>query len=104
MASLFALHPEHNDSVKSFGETFCRIKMASQGSDGPERRFVALLNAHRDEAPSHLRHAVSLAESKGVPINYESLLMDIIAWDSESKTVQKRWAGDFWGFKKPESE
>ncbi len=96
LASLFAMHPKHDDSINSLGDTFRRISRNTPDSEGPERRFIALLNAHSDDLPSHLRHAVSLAKSQDVPINYERLLDDFIAWDYEFRKVQKNWARDFW--------
>ncbi len=61
-----------------------------------ERRFTALLNAHAEDLPRHLRHAVSLAKSENVPIDYVTLLEDLRYWDSDKRWVQQRWAASFW--------
>lgn len=103
-ASLFAVHLLHSDDIGSMGETFHRIAQA-HGGDGPERRFVALLNAHPEDLAKHLRHAVSLAAAKNIPVNYHRLFRDLGAWASESRHVQRSWARDFWGASRPsESE
>lgn len=97
VASLFASHPEHSDDSPSLGDTFRRIGQSSEGAmAGAERRFVALLNAHRDEVPVHFRHAVAQARSEGIPVNYDALLRDTNDWGAEDRRVQRRWAGDFW--------
>lgn len=96
VASLFALHPKHENAKKSMGDTFKYIAVQSSDSKGPERRLMAMLNSHRDDLHGHLRHSVSLAKSKEVGINYEKLLNDLIYWDRESRSVQKQWAKDFW--------
>ncbi|MDD3925473.1 MAG: type I-E CRISPR-associated protein Cse2/CasB [bacterium] len=62
-----------------------------------ERRFMALLNSHPDDLPRHLMHAISLAKSKDVPVDYRRLLRDLQYWTSENKWVQLQWAASFWG-------
>lgn len=93
VASLFAMHPQHSDNIRSLGATFRRF---AGDSGSIEKRFVALLNAHREDLPRHLRHAVSLAKSKDAPINYDLLMKHLMAWDSESRWVQRNMARDFW--------
>jgi CRISPR system Cascade subunit CasB len=104
VASLFALW--HQGSLSgaigstrgSIGESFRRVQDQSD-SESIERRFVALLNAHREDLPEHLRHAVSLMRSAKHPvsINWDRLLGDLRNWDDERRNVQRRWARDFWG-------
>ena len=103
VASLFALHQNHNDKIKSMGDTYKRIARQFSDSKGTERRFLVMLNAHRNDLPRHLRHAISLAKSKDVGINYEQLMNDLIHWNSESRYIQKKWAKDFWSEKKVDS-
>jgi len=66
-----------------------------------EPRFVALLRTHPDDLPRHLRHAVSLAKSKDVPVDYRRLLRDLRYWTSEDRWVQLQWAANFWGGSAP---
>lgn len=96
VASLFGAHPSHGDALGGMGDTFHR-QSDEQTRAGMERRFVALLNARREDLPDHLRHAVSLARSKGVAINYDHLLEDLIRWSRPNRQVQRRWAYEFWG-------
>jgi len=101
IAALFALHPEHEDSV-SIGHAFRRINDETaegrQGGDNESTRarFVALLDAHADDVAEHLRHAVSLARSKGVAIDWYRTLRDLLDWRHESRRVQRRLASEFW--------
>lgn len=102
VAALFALHPmdwpaaEEDHRPTNLGRSFARLANASD-SASVERRFVALLNCHRDDLPEHLRHAVSLLASHDVPINWARLLRDIHGWDWEDHPVQRAWARAFWG-------
>lgn len=93
VASLFALHPQHADSVRSLGDTF---RQFAADSDSIEKRFVALLNAHREDLPRHLRHAISLAKAKEAAINYDLLMKHLMHWNSETRWVQRQMAADFW--------
>lgn len=101
VAALFATHPEHADGV-SLGHAFRRINDESaegqRGNDNESTRsrFVALLDAHSDDIAEHLRHAVSLARAKAVPLDWARLLKDVVAWRSADRWVQRRLAADFW--------
>lgn len=94
VAALFASHPAPG-GTGSMGSTMAAVKSAT-GSESIEKRFVALLNAHPDDLYRHLRHAVSLAKSKEIPVNWGQLLRDIKDWPSTTGIVQRRWARDFW--------
>lgn len=103
VASLFALHSDPGGKG-NMGYVFKRIR-ANSDSESIEGRFKALLNSHGDELAHHLRHAVSLAKSKGVPIDWHQLYRDVHPWNSEDKWIQKRWAESFWaGREQNESE
>jgi len=126
IASLYALHPV-NTHNGNFGTSFRQLALhrspqeptqesaqqketterseKSQATGTPklpesiERRFVALLRAHRDDLPVHLRHAVSLLASspEPVPVNWAQLLEDLSHWDHPDRFVQRHWADEFWG-------
>ncbi len=114
VASLFASYPgvrrtgsaipQCAPGQRNFGGVFAGIVSAYiRNGTGPrdaqkrvERRFMALLNAHAEDLPRHLRHAVSLAKSENVPIDYVTLLKDLRYWDGDKRWVQQRWAGSFW--------
>lgn len=95
IASLFALHPQ-SGGRGNMG-TVMRQVSAATDSKSVEARFVALLNSHQDDLHRRLRHAVSLAASKDIPVCWKSLLRDVKWWSYESRYVQKKWAREFWG-------
>ena len=66
-----------------------------------ERRFGAMLNCHADDLKYHLRHAISLLRTKGVPVNWRLLCYHIQHWNHEDRWVQRSWARSFWA---PRSE
>lgn len=102
VAALFALHPE-NTATGNLGTTLAALRQQGghDGEDSLEKRFVALLNAHGDDLPEHLRHAISLARSKAVPVpvpvNWSQLLYDLHYWDHEDRFIQRQWAREYWG-------
>lgn len=104
VAALFAWHqldwahdstPNGDAGETNFGASF-RLLTQVTDSGSIEKRFVALLNAHRDDLPEHLRHAVGLLKSKNVPVNWVRLLRDLRAWDHPARYVQRAWARSFW--------
>ena len=108
IASLFAAWHQAGDACPTFhgtmGATFLNLCRNEKGKVDPdakssvERRFVSLLNAHPDDLPARLRHAVSLAKSAGKPIDWDRLLKDIQPnrWSHPDRYVQQQWARDFW--------
>jgi len=101
VAALFATHPEATDKG-NVGATFAGIRRGRGRAEGDEadsleKRFVALLNAHIDDLPNHLRHAVGLARSAEVGVNWLQLLADIRWWSHPDHIVQREWAREFWG-------
>jgi len=95
-ASLFSLHPANAESG-NMGTAFRQIQLSSSDSGSIEQRFVHLLNSHPDDLSSRLRHAVGMAKSKNVPVNYSRLLLDLRHWNSDTRWVQQKWAEEFWG-------
>ncbi len=96
VATLFGLYPsasrEGNPYDSNLGASVSDIKT---NSDSIEKRFVALLDAHSDDLPNHLRQMVGLLKANGVTINWLQLLKDINWWDSDGRDVQRRWAKSF---------
>jgi CRISPR system Cascade subunit CasB len=95
VAALFAAHPEPGD-IGNFGQSFARLAEKREIAS-IEKRFVALLNAHKDDLANHLRHAVSLLASDSIPVNWRQLLADIQWWGHPERFVQRDWAKGFWG-------
>jgi CRISPR system Cascade subunit CasB len=97
VAALFALHPDRPTRLgESMGRTFARIGEARGNMESVERRFVALLGAHAADVGEHLRHAISLARSNGVGVDYAKLLNDLLWWSHPERRIQLQWARDFW--------
>ena len=100
IASLVGLYPtpgwQRSDGkqLTNLGASLALLK--DDSGDSLERRFVALLNAHADYLPEHLRQAVSLLKSKDKPVNWLRLLRDLKQWDREDRRVQRLWAKGFW--------
>ncbi|MCA9878636.1 MAG: type I-E CRISPR-associated protein Cse2/CasB [Thermomicrobiales bacterium] len=106
VASLFALYPDAPPWPPAARERWQRNLGASlrqlaeqTDSNGPERRFVALLNSDVPNLSHHLRGIVSLLKSakQPVPIDWMQLTRDMQDWNDPEREVQRRWAGAFWG-------
>ena len=106
VASLFALYPDAPPWPETSRERWQRNlgaslrQLAAQtDSEGPERRFVALLNSDVDDLPHHLRDIIALLKSakSPVPVDWVRLIWDLRGWNIPERRVQKDWAGAFWG-------
>lgn len=82
----------------NFGQTMRQVKKLS-GSANVDRRMAILLDSSMDggELGYRLRQCVKLATSRGVGINWEQLLLDLLQWHYPSKQVQKTWAKSYFG-------
>ena len=92
VGSLFAYHRQPG-GAGTMGKAFSLVK---DRNESLEKRFVALLNCHRDDLPHYLRQAVSLLKAKEIPVDWRQLIRDILNWDRESRSVQQQWAREFW--------
>lgn len=95
-AALFALHPA-GGGAGNLGESFTQTLDPRSDNRAIERRFTALLAAHTDDLGFFLRQAVSFLKSKEVPVNWQQLLSDVLAWGHPDRYVQRQWARSFWG-------
>jgi CRISPR system Cascade subunit CasB len=91
IAGLFALHPLSGELT--LAAALRRVYDAT-GSTSVEQRFVALLDAHRDDLGAHLRHAVSLVRSNEIAVDWHDILRTIRNWNED--WARRRWARDFW--------
>ncbi|MGD9582790.1 MAG: type I-E CRISPR-associated protein Cse2/CasB [Lysobacterales bacterium] len=64
------------------------------GSASTERRFINLLDADSEQIPYRLRQMTALLGEQ--PIDFQTLLDDLIRWNGESKLIQTKWARDFY--------
>jgi CRISPR system Cascade subunit CasB len=101
VGGLFALHQiswqsnANRPQTTNLGASFAWLNRELE-SDNIEKRFVALLNSHEDDLPTHLRHAVSLLKSKEIPVDWSRLLRDLRGWNREDRRIQRNWARAFW--------
>ena len=103
IASLFAFHPDPAPRGGTMGAVFRQVGEGSK-SESLEKRFIHLMSADSEDVGESLRHAISLARSKRVAVNYHQLLFDLNFWSHPDRFVQLRWAKDFWGIESPKHE
>ena len=101
IAALFAYHPQAG-GTGNMGDHFARARDPSGDDTAIERRFTALLAAHRDDVDFYLRQAISFLRSKEVPVDWHQLLTDLRAWGHPDRYVQRQWARAFWGRPTPD--
>ncbi|MGE3801163.1 MAG: type I-E CRISPR-associated protein Cse2/CasB [Candidatus Kapaibacterium sp.] len=96
-ACLFASPPSDTEGDASVGTAARNLRAKlSVGQESLDKRFSALLNSEDEDLPTRLRQMISLFKSKEVPLNYATLLSDLLKWRTDSRYVQKRWAKDYW--------
>ena len=95
MAGLWAQHRgDGNPEGRSLGAACAAYATSKKGSDSPERRFITLLDADRDQLPHRIRQMLALL--KGFALDWDGLLRDLLGWTIPEKPVQNRWARDFY--------
>jgi CRISPR system Cascade subunit CasB len=72
----------------------CAAYQSASGSMSTERRFITLLDADSDQFPFRLRQLVSLLKEQA--LDFEDLLKGLIYWNDDRKSIQNRWARDFY--------
>ena len=91
VAALYAL----KDGAHQEGRTLAQaMREKTRDSGNVEKRFLALLDADRDQIAFRLRQAVGLVEGG---LDFARLLDDLIGWFSPERRVQARWAREFYG-------
>jgi CRISPR system Cascade subunit CasB len=95
VAGSYAHHPDET-TQGNLGDTCRQLAGAHTSFDA---RFRRLLSCDRDEICERLRSVILAAKSKGIPVNYEVLLADLLWWGDR---VQTRWAQSYWGTTEPE--
>jgi len=96
IAALFAYHPAAGGSG-NMGNHFARTCDPQGDNVAIERRFTALLSAHRDDLDTYLRQAISFLRAEDVPVNWHQLFHDLQRWGYDGRPVQQEWARAFWG-------
>ena len=104
-AALFALNPPPASDKKldeqrrwtSLGSTLRELRRKlSAGAESLDRRVTALLDADLPDLPYRLRQIIQMLKSNGLAPDYRQLLLDLLRWDAPTRSVQRRWARDYW--------
>lgn len=95
VAGLWAAHwrEGRSQAPMSIGKA-CAAHQEASGSTSTERRFIAMLDADRDQLPYRLRQIISLL--KEIPIDFDSILAGLQYWNDSQKRTQNAWARDFY--------
>ncbi|KAA9157935.1 type I-E CRISPR-associated protein Cse2/CasB [Amycolatopsis acidicola] len=99
IAGLFALHPQRGRSRGSLGTSMKALQV--KRGDAAARRFEQLLLRNRDGLPHHVRQVIRLLASDDIPVNYATLLDDLVQLMSDgyrgdaAHHIRLRWARDF---------
>ena len=101
VGSLFGLYSDASGNNRSLGESF---RGADAERESTRARFLTLLACDSDDLPGQLRHAISLLKAHEAPVNWEQLLRDLLCWEQEERTVQRRWARHFFYQPRPEQK
>ncbi|WP_456424743.1 type I-E CRISPR-associated protein Cse2/CasB [Rhodocaloribacter sp.] len=98
VAALFALNGSATRPPnESFGGTLKRLrKDLSAGAESLDRRVGALLDADAEELPYRLRQLSQQLASRNLAPDYYRLLEDLLKWDLPSRSIQRKWARDYW--------
>jgi CRISPR system Cascade subunit CasB len=59
-----------------------------------ERRFIALLDSDSEQLAYRLRQLITLV--RDTPMDWDSLLKDLLYWKSRNKTTQVKWAREYY--------
>lgn len=78
-------------SKGTFGDALQRARSAKY-QKGLDRRVEALLDSDEAQLTYRLGQTVRFLRSRRVPINWQSLLEDLLQWEHTSRFVQKKWA------------
>jgi CRISPR system Cascade subunit CasB len=101
LASLFAYWHQGASGGEAppahyLGESLAVLRQLDSSNESLEKRFEALLNAHSQDLPTHLRHMIGLLRGKNIAVNWGQLLRDLRNWDHAERFVQRQWARAFW--------
>lgn len=98
VATLFPLAEPASKGSLGFALRTARDKKEA-GEKGYDRRLEVLLDADADQLPFRLRQVVRLVKSADVAIHWERLLTDLTRWNYIERSVQERWARDYFAQK-----
>lgn len=102
LAGLFAEVERGNDAgpkvfeqSQTLGHAAAALYIGNDRRPSLERRFIGVLDATWDQLPDRLRTFMTLLRSEGIAIDWTQLLHDLRGWSYRNRSVQLRWARDF---------
>jgi len=101
VATLYPLGKSGN--VGNFGASL-REARNDKNKKGLDRRVEILLDADSEQLRFRLRQAVKFLKSNEVPINWQTLLEDLLRWNPTNRFVQKEWARAYFALPRPVAE
>jgi CRISPR system Cascade subunit CasB len=105
VAPLFGLHHDKFANKGNMGNHFRDLcDDPNEPPSNVERRFMQLLASDANGLDDALRPAVSLLKSKEVPVNWQQLLDDVVAWkynDDSRDRARLHWSRAFWRTNRP---
>lgn len=101
ISSLFGLHHESDPGSENLG---AKLRLAvTRNAIAEESAWVRLglvMTCEPEELDGHLRQAISILESKNIPLNWRLLFFDVkdLLGDDEERIIRVRtnWARSFW--------
>lgn len=72
----------------------CAAYRDAKDSSSTEQRFIALLDADKDQLAHRLRQMITLL--KDYPLDFNALLSGLLLWTNQRKPTQNSWARDFY--------
>ncbi len=94
VATLFPLAESASKGSLGFALRLAKDKNKT-GEKGYDRRIEVLLDADADQLSFRLRQVIRLLKSAEVAVNWEQLLKDLKNWNYVERSVQERWARDY---------
>jgi len=76
--------------------TALRHARSTQNSKGLDRRVEILLDSDAAQLPFRLRQAIHFLGSAEQPVNWVTLLEDLLSWNHQNRFVQKHWARSYY--------
>lgn len=92
---LYSLHPHQANRHTPFPSLLLQLNAVSP-QNSIERRFMTLLREPLKDLSQPLEHVVALAARHKLPVDWQTLLVDLRNWDDADKRVQRRWSRIFW--------
>ena len=90
VAGLWAAEPCSPHSNDNLGATLAKLRQDNNSFEG---RFKRLLTCDKTEIVERVVPVVRAAQAKGLEVNYQRLLSDLLIW---SDKVKIDWARAFW--------